>query len=523
MPVSTNSVASAVKKLSTAADKNILTAILEQIRQIRILDLILASAVLLSTLVISQLILRLLTRRFDLAPIRRPLRLLSFLLSLLLFLTVLGDIPLFRILNSGVFFIIILICLKITDYILVEQYLIRRKKFHITRLPRDTIKGIIFTSLFLIMLRTFFGISLSGIGVTAAVATGVIGFALQDTLASVIAGISISIEKPFRLGDWIKVSGLEGKVEQINWRTTSIRTLTDDYVILPNFTISKTELINFSSPTKTHAREITIGVGYRHSPESVKKALLEAATGTEGILEKPQPVARLTQYGDFAISYTTKFWIQDYRFYPDIENSFRSKLWYIFKRQGITIPFPIRDVRIVDEKKKPQTAGHPGSSELKKIIIFEKNSAAELKIISKYLSARLYGAGETVFRTGTPGDYLYLIRRGSVSVRLPSGKPPWPVIRAGGIFGEMSMITGEERTATIITEEESEFLCLHRDDFKTVFKKHPGITRKIVSLIEKRQEQIRSEIKESDDPERRNNVPAQPKSLFRSLRKYLGL
>ena len=522
MPASTNSVASAVRKLSSEADKNILTAIISQIRQIKILDLALASAVFVSTLVLSQLILRLLHRRFDLAPIRRPLRLLTVLFSLLLFLSVLGDIPLFRILNSGVFFIIILISLKIADYALVEQYLIRRKKFHITRLPRDTIKGILFTTLFLVMLRTFFGISLSGIGVTAAVATGVIGFALQDTLASVISGISISIEKPFRVGDWIKVSGMEGKVEQINWRTTSIRTLTDDYVILPNFTISKTELVNFSSPTKTHAREITVGVGYEHSPENVKNALLRAASGTDGILEKPQPVARLTEYGDFAINYTAKFWIQDYKAYPEIENQFRSKLWYIFKRRGITIPFPIRDVRIVEQKRDRSDVDSIHPAELKGICIFEKNSAAELKIIAKYLSRELYGSGETVFRSGTPGDYLYLIHSGRVIVHLPDGSPP-PAISEGGIFGEMSMITGKNRTATIRTECESEFFRLHRDDFKTVFKKYPQITKKIVNLIEKRQQEIRREIDKKNDTARNKKTSDQPRALFRSLRKYLGI
>jgi len=523
MPDITNTVASAVRKLSTAAEQNIITAIINQFRQIKVLDLILAFVIFLCALVLLQLIFRLLQRRFDISPIRRSLRLLTFLFSLMLSLTVLGDVPLFRILNSGFFFIIILLSLKVVDYVLVEQYLIHRKKFHITRLPRDTIKGIIFTSLFLIMLRTFFGFSLSGIGVTAAVATGVIGFALQDTLSSVISGISISIEKPFRVGDWIRVNNLEGLVEQINWRTTSIRTLTDDYVILPNFTISKTELTNYSSPSRAHAREVTISVSYSHSPESVKEALLEALAESEGVLEKPAASARLTEYGDFAISYTTKFWIQDYRLHPDIENNFRSKLWYIFKRRGIFIPYPIRDIRIANETSTGGGANPVKPTELRNISIFEKNSAAELKIIARHLSRKLYGSGETIFRTGSPGDCLYLINSGAVTVRLPGCKPPCLKIEKGGIFGGMSMITGKERTVTVITTCESEFFELHRDEFKTIFKKDPQITRKIVSLIEKQQQTIYKEIENKTTASRTPASSEESKSLFKSLRRYLGI
>lgn len=493
--------------------------VIEQLRQAEILNLILGLAAALGVLLLFKFLTMFAGRRLEITPVRRSLKLLSLLTALMVFLMIMSSIEFLRILNSFVFFLIILVFIKITDYALVDRYLIHKKQLTITRLPRDTIKGIVFIALFLVMLRSFFGVSLSGIGITAAVATGVIGIALQDTLASVIAGISISIEKPFKVGDWIRVNNLEGRVEQINWRTTRIRTFNDDYVVMPNFTISKTEMINFYAPTKAHAREIQIGVGYEHPPEQVKAALLQAVAGIPGILEHPEPLVRLVNYGDFSISYKTKFWIRDFSLYPEIEDAFSSKIWYIFKRHGITIPFPIRDVRIAEKKKAPPNAGKVTADELTDISILNEIPAAARKIIASYMTRRLYGKNEIVFRKGEPGTHLYCIKRGSVQVEARRSAPVR--IESGGLFGEYAMITGKERNATIITDSECEMFLLHRNDLKEVFKKHPDVTKKLVALIDERQSSLPPNAAEAVDAG--TGTGSKPRSILSSLRKYLGL
>lgn len=495
--------------------------VIEQLRQAQILNLILGLAAALGVLLLFKFLTMLAARRFELAPVRRSLKLLSLLTALMVFLMIMSSIEFLRILNSIVFFMIILVFIKITDYALVERYLIHKKQLVITRLPRDTIKGIMFVALFLVMLRSFLGVSLSGIGITAAVATGVIGIALQDTLASVIAGISISLEKPFKVGDWIRVNNLEGKVEQLNWRTTRLRTFNDDYVVVPNFTISKTEMINFYSPTKVHAREISIGVGYEHPPEQVKAALLQGVAGLSGVLDNPPPTVRLVTYGDFSITYKTKFWIRDFALYPEIEDAFRSKVWYIFKRHGITIPFPIRDVRIVKKKKtSPATAAAPvAAADLAGISILGELPATARRIIASYMTRRLYGKHEVVFRKGEPGTHLYCIKRGTVLVEVKRTAPV--KIESGSLFGEVAMITGKERNATIITDSECEMLLLHRDGLKQVFRKHPDLTRKLVALIDERQAALGADTAAAAESGARPGD--KPRSILSSLRKYLGL
>lgn len=509
--------------------------IINKLKEAGMLRLALAVLAFAGSFLLLRLVIRLLNRRYKhLARIRGSLLLINLLIAGMAFFLAVGDSSLLRVVNSIFFFFIILTSIKVIDFALIEEYLIKKKKLRVSRLLRDTIKGILFATLFLIMLNSFFGISLAGIGITAAVATGVIGFALQDTLSSVIAGISISIEKPFQVGDWVKVSALEGEVDQISWRTTRIKTFQGDYVVVPNYSIAKTEIINYHKPNKFHARQMDIGVDYRHPPEQVKAAIMRTAKTTEGILSHPETQIWLTAYGDFSITYTIKFWINEFNRYPQIQSNFFSKLWYNFKRNEITIPFPIHDLRLTSQVVPGTVSGQdpltaPVSvNELSTLPFFQQLPEEELQTITGYFSRQVYGKEEQVFASGETGDYAYFILRGSAKVVLSYGQNKQVVtgLENGDLFGEMSMISGDARSAGIITAEETELIRLHREDFKELYRNHPEIAEKITVLFEKRQKEL--EEKQSKEQNRggtaQQSRPVSGKSSFLdSVRKYLGI
>lgn len=185
-------------------------------------------------------------------------------------------------------------------------------------------------------------VEMTGILATSAVTSLVLGLALQPILGNFFAGVVISLEKPFRINDWIKYNDVEARVAQINWRTTHLRTRDNDNLVVPNRSIANAEIINYFYPHPLHMERLYVGVHYRTPPYRVKAALLHAVARVKDVLEKPSPAVFLVSFDDSAITYEVRIWIEDIAHKPRINSHVRSEIWEEFRRRGITIPFPIR-------------------------------------------------------------------------------------------------------------------------------------------------------------------------------------
>jgi small-conductance mechanosensitive channel len=190
------------------------------------------------------------------------------------------------------------------------------------------------------------GLNVTSLVTTSAVLTAVIGFALQDLLSSVMSGIALQLEQPFAVGDWVKFDEQEGRILETNWRSTKIETLPRDIVVIPNNVITRSPLINFTAPDPIHRRKIKIGLSYDAPPNRVKKALLAGLREVDGVLTEPRPFVLARSYDDFAISYKLFFFIDQIHLKDHIEDAVMSRIWYQLKREGLKVPFPIRDINM---------------------------------------------------------------------------------------------------------------------------------------------------------------------------------
>ena len=154
------------------------------------------------------------------------------------------------------------------------------------------------------------------------------------------------MEKPFRINDWIRIGDTEGQVILLTWRTTHLRTRDNDYLVIPNAQIASSELINYFYPHPLHMERITVGVHYRTPPYRVREALLAAAATVEDVLGKPTPDVYLIEFGDSAIVYELRIWVENIAGLPGIGSRIRMAIWEEFHRRDITIPFPIRTLEI---------------------------------------------------------------------------------------------------------------------------------------------------------------------------------
>ncbi|MEZ5333067.1 MAG: mechanosensitive ion channel [Thermoanaerobaculia bacterium] len=156
----------------------------------------------------------------------------------------------------------------------------------------------------------------------------------------------ITLERPYRLHDWIRLDETEGQVAAINWRTTHLRTRDNDNLVVPNSEMASAKVLNYYYPHPLHLERIHVGIHYRTPPHRAREALLAAASRVPAVLDKPTPEVYLLEFGDSAITYELRIWIDNVAHQPGIASAVRTAVWEELHRRGLVIPFPIRTLEI---------------------------------------------------------------------------------------------------------------------------------------------------------------------------------
>jgi small-conductance mechanosensitive channel len=189
---------------------------------------------------------------------------------------------------------------------------------------------------------------------TSAVTSLVLGLALQPILSNFFAGLVLSVERPFRINDWIRVGEQEGRVVAITWRTTHLRTRDNDNLVIPNGKLADERVLNYYYPHPAHMERIKVGADYKTPPYRVRRALLEAMAGVPGALDKPSPDVYVLSFDENAILYELRVWTDDVAQAPRIASEIRARIWEEFKKAGITVPHPIRTLELPPRPRRAE-------------------------------------------------------------------------------------------------------------------------------------------------------------------------
>ncbi|MDP3028184.1 MAG: mechanosensitive ion channel family protein [Deltaproteobacteria bacterium] len=226
-----------------------------------------------------------------------------------------------------------------------------------TGLAYGILKGTILVVGFLIILTTL-GISIAPLLTALGVGGLAVALALQDTLSNLFAGIHILLEKSVRIGDFVRLeNGQEGYVEDITWRTTRIRMLPNNMVVIPNSKLSQSIVTNYYLPEKRMSLLIPVSVSYGSDPEKVESVLIEEAKRlagkVPGLLADPEPFVRfIPGFGDSSLDFTLICQVQEFVDQYLAQHELRKRIFKRFKEEGIEIPFPHRTVYLKEEKNQ---------------------------------------------------------------------------------------------------------------------------------------------------------------------------
>src|SRR6266704_6618101 len=211
-----------------------------------------------------------------------------------------------------------------------DFYFEKKRQTPIPNFLREVVGGVIFlvTLLFILSSGYHAEAQLTGLLAGSGVVAIILGFAGQNFFAGIIGGISIQLNRPYRVGDWLLVGERFAEVMEINWRSTRLRTNDAIYLDIPNNEIVRQPIINLHYPKQLHAMRISVGVEYGAAPNRVKDTLMRAALQAEGVIHDPKPKVFLKEFGDFAIVYEIKVWMGNHAAYNDVTDAIRTNIWY---------------------------------------------------------------------------------------------------------------------------------------------------------------------------------------------------
>jgi small-conductance mechanosensitive channel len=229
--------------------------------------------------------------------------------------------------------------------------------------PATLVVRVLFALIAVAIILENLGIHLTAVWTTLGVGSVAVALALQETLSNLIAGLYVMADRPIRPGDYIQLdSGPEGFVLRIGWRSTSLRTRANNLVVVPNSTLAKAVITNYSLPELRTGFGLQVGVAYGTDPERVERVLVEVAKqalreGVGGMLADSEPTVRLNPgFGDSSLDFTLGFQIRDVSDQFLVQSELRKRILKRFEQEGIVMPYPVRTV-VLDKSSWPTVLG----------------------------------------------------------------------------------------------------------------------------------------------------------------------
>lgn len=181
-----------------------------------------------------------------------------------------------------------------------------------------------------------------------------LGLGLQDTFKDFVSGFIILMERTVTVGDIVEVDGVIGKVIEVGLRTTQVLTRDDIYLIIPNQKLTNQNVINWSQTKKVTRFHVSVGVAYGSDTNLVKNLLLEAATEHPMVVKEPQPLVLFRDFGNSSLDFQIYFYSSNLFRIETVKSEIRFAIDRKFRENGVTIPFPQRDLWV---KQWPKDEG----------------------------------------------------------------------------------------------------------------------------------------------------------------------
>ncbi len=423
--------------------------------------------------------------------------------------------------------------LNLASVFLFDLFLTRFTHVHTPRILRDLVIGVGYF-LVALSLLSHGGVSLSNLVTTSAIASAVIAFSVQDTLGNVMAGLALQLEKTINLGDWIKVDQHTGRVKEIRWRFTAIETRNWDTVFIPNSQLMKAQVLvlgRHSGAPMQHRQWVYFNVDFRVPPTEVIRAVTEALTAEplENVAALPPPNCVLLDFKESYCQYAVRYWLTDLAVDDPTDSRMRTIIYFALKRAGIPLSIPALKQFMV-EGDVHEEAGHQRELQrrqaaLSTVDLFHHLTSEEKSTLAERLHFAPFTKGEVITRQGAEGHWLYILTRGSAEVVIMEEGFHRDVatLHSGEFFGEMSLMTGAPRSASVVAGEDTTCYRLDKDAFCEIVRRRPEIAEHVSGVMAQRLVDLEIARGDLDAEVRERRMRATQNNIMTRIREFFGL
>ena len=345
--------------------------------------------------------------------------------------------------------------------------------------------------------------SVTAFWTTSGVVGLIIGFALRNMILDVFTGLAINIDRPYKIGDWIMVHGskpVTGRVIEINWRTTRLHTEDDSLVVVPNSVLGISVVTNYWGTGPSSRFETEFCLDYSIPTERACRVLLagaKAAVGQKGILEHPEPRVLVSGTNELGIIYKVRYWTKpwgDGVTRGGCRSHINRSILAHLQQAGITPAYPKQDVYYAEMPTRhlDVTSVEDLTQLLGQTALFKDLDADELRELASGMRQRRFNKGDRLIEQGAAGDSMFILSEGLLHayIRVSNNGTEHEVkvgqIVPGEFFGEMSLLTGEPRSATIVAATDVVAQEITKENMSRLLRKYPEVAETISHVVAER-------------------------------------
>ena len=399
-----------------------------------------------------------------------------------------GDNAWVRLAETATWVAIVIVALGAANAVVFEAAPVGSWQQRVPRLLRDLVRTLLVAIAAALAYSFIWDREIQGALAALGVTSIVVGLALQEPLGNLFSGLMLLMERPFEIGDTIEVGSVSGKVKEINWRSAHIEALGGMIQVVPNSTLNKETIANYSRPLPVRMELLELAFSADDPPNKVRKALLDVARATKGVLQSPKPIAATIGYGNHAVNYRLIWRVAEEDRWS-VRNDLITRIWYMARRHGLTMPYPV-NVNIQHVTEAPfKKAGLSPAETLAQIPHLPRVPAEQGGV-----RALAFGKGEVIFDEGQLLDGVYLLVSGAVSMQLVRQGEVAEIaaVGPGAFFGEAGMHGTQAADSRAVAVDDTELLLLGPDTVRLLFEASPTLARDTGRVLDVRRKALQS-------------------------------
>lgn len=409
-------------------------------------------------------------------------------------------------------------------------------RLNLPRITEDIVVIIAYFGWGMVRLR-YAGLDLGSIVATSAMITAVVAFAMQDTLGNILGGLALQLDNSIGIGDWIKADEISGRVVDIRWRSTLVQTRNGETVVFPNSQLMKNRFLvlgRASDAPPKWRRWVWFNIDTDVSPAKVIAVIEETLQQTDiaNVAKQPLPDCVLMEMDDKGyVRYALRYWLTNLAADDTTDAMVRWHVMTALQRAGIKLALDRRRLHVTRETQKYEEGLHQREVQLriktlKKIDLFAQMTETELRKLAERLKYAPFAKGNIISRQGATAHWLYVIISGEAEVYLETaggGKRTLRTLGKGNFFGEMGLMTGAPRYASVVAKTDVECYRVDKEMFEEILRARPAIAEEMSNILAIRRAELDSAIQDLGAEASQKEISQKRNEILDTIKHFFGL